>query len=262
MKKFFTFMSACLLALVASAQSTKLTFEDSDYVTAYPNYLGQTRAKNNIQMRKASEEGLKCLIITLESGEGEELKAIASGDVPENFQSSVVSDGTMPEQLDKNEYRKITISGFPQGTIISRLSASVGVDAVGRGAGKMVATADGTEIGELLWRGKRVTYEQYGTLVNGTEELDFELYDGVSTTCNDNLVFDCYNVEITEKKSLSGVIDISKWHVYYTDNVITSIKDAVDGNTQSDVIYNLHGSRVASPVKGHIYVKNGRKVVF
>ena len=213
-------------------------------------------------------EGEKYIEIKL-SGQDENYKpvplyGIPTGDVPEGLAIEVESDGTMPSQLGKNETRKVKITGLPEGTIITRLAAKVGTMTTAMGAGRMKAFIDGEEVGQIAWCAsnmKGVTND-YGQKVGTADDLEFDFYEDAVTTCNESVEFFAENVSIEEKPVLTQTVNLRRYYIFYTNGETTGITELNKANNSGAELYTLQGLRVVAPVKGQVYVKNGKKVIF
>lgn len=83
--------------------------------------------------------------------------------------------------------------------------------------------------------------------------------DNWSLSGNRNLSY----VEMVAHKTLGN--DNNQWGIIFGDDVVTGVTEVPAASTlqQNDApLYDLSGRRVQRPVRGHIYLQNGRKVIF
>ena len=70
------------------------------------------------------------------------------------------------------------------------------------------------------------------------------------------------NVSIEEKPVLTQTVNLRRYYIFYTNGETTGITELNKANNSGAELYTLQGLRVVAPVKGQVYVKNGKKVIF
>lgn len=184
-----------------------------------------------------------------------------TGDVPEGATATFESDGISSNAVGSGKTTTITVSGMPQNAKITALEAYVCAQFIG-GVGIVSAKIGETEFAKLQFHGGRITGEwAVGTLVlDSYETLPFEMYDGVSTLCTDDIVITASNPN-TGVNLWNEAVYIDYYNISYVTDTTTGIDEFSTINTDN-TYYTLQGMRVTTPVKGQVYVKNGHKVVF
>lgn len=94
--------------------------------------------------------------------------------------------------------------------------------------------------------------DSWARIINGTEEVEFPFVENVDRICDGDLKF---HYIVYDAKT-----DIVYTEVYYKTGASTGIEE-IKTETVSDAIYSLQGVRVSNPVKGQVYIRNGKKFV-
>ena len=87
------------------------------------------------------------------------------------------------------------------------------------------------------------------------------MYDGISTYCTDDIVFTATNPK-TSTPLWNENVYVNYYNIAYVIDTATGINEFGTIESASEQLYTLQGTRVKTPVKGQVYVKNGKKVIF
>ena len=188
----------------------------------------------------------------------------ATGDIEDGMSFNYESDCSGVFQLvEPGQTSTLTVSGLPANATITRLSAEVATASKAKGAGRMTAYINDVKVGTMAWCGTLSKVDaDYGEKVkNVRTDLEFNYVEGASLACTGDIVIITENVEVIEKTSLSGIIDIYSFNISYTTGTTTGIEEFVT-LTQDNTLYTLQGMRVTAPQKGQVYVKQGKKIVY
>ena len=261
MKKIFTIMALCLCVMCANAQNytlRTLTLEDTDYVSATPNYLGyfcyddlsvRFPLENATNYAKGSanisSDIQKCIKVTMDQG------YMLSGDIPSGATYDFTSDYKYsPAYLEEGQKYQLIIKGMPANASITAVEV-VGYCEQRTGKATVRAYIGEEEFASLKYSGTRV---EHGTVVGQNETtMSMEMTEEM-VSCTGDLILaaECEGADMT----------ITYYNIYYTLSDPTGISNVVDNNNEStnSSYYSLGGARVANPNKG-IYIRNGKKVI-
>lgn len=222
---------------------------------------------NAVKPRKEETEGVKSFKIKPEyDGKNKVAYATATGDVPEGVTVAFETPNKTGNSLRVGTSNFVTISGMPVTCTITGVSANISANMRG-GAGRITAKDGDSQFAFLAFHGKTMDAEHgivndYGIEVDDqVNYVPFTFPNGNHQVSGNDIVFFAENVDIVEKPEFNTTVRVREYTVYYTDSNtsgITEIKPEA-GNT---VIYNLQGIRVDNPVKGGVYIINGKKVVY
>lgn len=185
-----------------------------------------------------------------------------TGDVPEGATATFESDASSDAAVKSGSSTTITVSGMPKEAKIIAIEAEVCAQVIG-GVGIVSAKIGETEIAKLQFHGGDVTGEwAVGTEVHDQDTiLPFEMYDGISTYCTDDIVFTATNPK-TSTPLWNENVYVNYYNIAYVIDTATGINEFGTIESASEQLYTLQGTRVKTPVKGQVYVKNGKKVIF
>ena len=146
----------------------------------------------------------------------------------------------------------ITIEDLSPNVEIQKIEANIFIDDL-FGISEITASIGDNEIGKLSMKGLFV--EDYDSFIIAENDSTYELnLDGnVSHFCTNKL-----SLTQTCTAEYAGTY---YYTIYYTISESTGISNA-ETSASNDAIYNLQGIRVDNPVKGNIYIKGGKKIVY
>lgn len=192
--------------------------------------------------------------------------ATATGDVPEGVTVSFKSLDISSFILSKGNSSSITISGMPSTCTITGISAIVRANLRG-GAGLITAKECDNQFASLAFHGGSMDeahgiVNDYGIEVSDKKtSVNFTFPNGNYQVGGNDITLFAKNLEVVEKPEFTTTIYINEYTVYYTDSTTSGITE-MKSETGNTAIYNLQGIRIDNPVKGGIYIINGKKVIY
>ena len=192
--------------------------------------------------------------------------ATATGDVPEGVTVSFKSLDISSFILSKGNSSSITISGMPSTCTITGISAIVRANLRG-GAGLITAKECDNQFASLAFHGGSMDeahgiVNDYGIEVSDKKtSVNFTFPNGNYQVGGNDITLFAKNLEVVEKPEFTTTIYINEYTVYYTDSTTSGITE-MKSETGNTAIYNLQGIRIDNPVKGGLYIINGKKVIY
>ena len=247
MKKLFTLLLLSLVFLIASSQ--------------------ECLADNGVKMRKEETGAVKSFKIIPQYDRINKVAYVLwQGDVPEGVTFAFETPNNSANAVRVGTSTFVTISGMPSTCTITGITANVGADQTG-GAGLITAKDGDTQFASLAFRGEALDEEEgivndYGVGVSDGENfLPLTFPNGSHKVSGNDIVFLTENVNIVEDPDLNTTVRVRDYTVYYTDSTTSGITE-MKSETGNTAIYNLQGIRIDNPVKGGLYIINGKKVIY
>lgn len=218
-----------------------------------------------IQTRAAEDEETKMLCVRTEyvanSTSGFFVDASESiGAVPDGCEvvdytttNGGVSSGLLPNKGDEYSF---TITGMPQNATITKIEGSV-CQNFGSGTKSTITVNIGDkEIVHFNYGSWSLNDDEFPNFMWGQspQEVEIPLLENVDTKCTDDIKIGQICVDGKDAECRS-------YYIYYTLDATSGISGITNGKIASDAIYTLQGIRVNNPVKGQIYIKNGKKFI-
>ena len=247
MKKLFTLLLLSLVFLTASSQ--------------------KCLADNGVKMRKEETGAVKSFKIIPQYDRINKVAYVLwQGDVPEGVTFAFETPNNSANAVKVGTSTFVTISGMPSTCTITGITANVGADETG-GAGLITVKDGDTQFASLAFRG--VALDEEGGIVNdyGVGVIDDENFvpltfpNGNHKVSGNDIVFLTENINIVERPDLNTTVRVFDYTVFYTDSTTSGITE-MKSETENTAIYNLQGIRIDNPVKGGIYIINGKKVIY
>lgn len=186
-------------------------------------------------------------------------KDACKGEIPENCELDFITTsspdarpGFLPAKGD--EYT-LTIKGMPQNAVITKIVGHFRFEDYTQST--VIAKIGEKEIANFSYGGwlndNLDEFPDYLWLSDPTK-AELPLLEGADTKCTDNITIHQTNIG-------EGHAGCISFEIYYTLDTSTGISEITNENTASDAVYTLQGVRVSNPVKGQIYIKNGKKFI-
>ena len=252
---------------------------DNGYGLSQPAYFAYddvavrflTRCKGDfgdmLNMRKEETGAVKSFKIIPEYDRINKVAYVLwQGDKPEGVTFAFETPNNSANAVRVGTSTFVTISGMPSTCTITGITANVGADQTG-GAGLITAKDGDTQFASLAFRGEALDEEEgivndYGVGVSDGENfLPLTFPNGSHKVSGNDIVFLTENVNIVEDPDLNTTVRVRDYTVYYTDSTTSGITE-MKSETGNTAIYNLQGIRIDNPVKGGIYIINGKKVIY
>ena len=241
-------------------------FAYDDVAVRFP-IEGRGIVANDMKSRKEEAEGMKSFRVIPEYDRKKKVAyATATGDVPEGVTVAFETPNKSGNALKVGTSNFVTISGMPVTCTITGISASVLANLRG-GAGRITAKDGDNQFAFLAFHGGTMDEEHgivndYGIEVDDHENyVPFTFPNGNHQVSGNDIVFFAENVNIVEKPEFNTTVRVVEYTVYYTDSTTSGITE-MKSETGNTAIYNLQGIRIDNPVKGGIYIINGKKVIY
>ncbi|MGP1625805.1 DUF4465 domain-containing protein [Prevotella koreensis] len=241
-------------------------FAYDDVAVRFP-IEGRGIVANDMKSRKEEAEGMKSFRVIPEYDRKKKVAyATATGDVPEGVTVAFETPNKSGNALKVGTSNFVTISGMPVTCTITGISASVLANLRG-GAGRITAKDGDNQFAFLAFHGGTMDEEHgivndYGIEVDDHENyVPFTFPNGNYQVSGNDIVFFAENVNIVEKPEFNTTVRVVEYTVYYTDSTTSGITE-MKSETGNTAIYNLQGIRIDNPVKGGIYIINGKKVIY
>ena len=241
-------------------------FAYDDVAVRFP-IEGRGIVANDMKSRKEEAEGMKSFRVIPEYDRKKKVAyATATGDVPEGVTVAFETPNKSGNALKVGTSNFVTISGMPVTCTITGISASVLANLRG-GAGRITAKDGDNQFAFLAFHGGTMDEEHgivndYGIEVDDHENyVPFTFPNGNHQVSGNDIVFFAENVNIVEKPEFNTTVRVVEYTVYYTDSTTSGITE-MKSETENTAIYNLQGIRIDNPVKGGIYIINGKKVIY
>ena len=247
MKKLFTLLLLSLVFLTASSQ--------------------KCLADNGVKMRKEETGAVKSFKIIPQYDRINKVAYVLwQGDVPEGVTFAFETPNNSANAVKVGTSTFVTISGMPSTSTITGITANVGADETG-GAGLITVKDGDTQFASLAFRGVALDEEEgivndYGVGVIDDENfVPLTFPNGNHKVSGNDIVFLTENINIVERPDLNTTVRVRDYTVYYTDSTTSGITE-MKSETGNTAIYNLQGIRIDNPVKGGLYIINGKKVIY
>ena len=188
------------------------------------------------------------------------------GDKPEGVTFAFETPNNSANAVKVGTSTFVTISGMPSTCTITGITANVGADETG-GAGLITVKDGDTQFASLAFRGVALDEEEgivndYGVGVIDDENfVPLTFPNGNHKVSGNDIVFLTENINIVERPDLNTTVRVFDYTVFYTDSTTSGITE-MKSETENTAIYNLQGIRIDNPVKGGIYIINGKKVIY
>ena len=241
-------------------------FAYDDVAVRFP-IEGRGIVANDMKSRKEEAEGMKSFRVIPEYDRKKKVAyATATGDVPEGVTVAFETPNKSGNALKVGTSNFVTISGMPVTCTITGISASVLANLRG-GAGRITAKDGDNQFAFLAFHGGTMDEEHgivndYGIEVDDHENyVPFTFPNGNHQVSGNDIVFFAENVNIVEKPEFNTTVRVVEYTVYYTDSTTSGITE-MKSETGNTAIYNLQGIRIDNPVKGGLYIINGKKVIY
>lgn len=178
-----------------------------------------------------------------------------TGDVPEGhsyeWESIGEVEGKQLGLIAPGEEVWLTIKGMTPDMEITKILPSSDINM--EGALTITAYIGDRKIGEKSYR-QFLADEKYDfdEIIQSTADIEFPFVENVDTRCDGDLKF--HYVAFDDITYFGSVI------ISYKTGASSGIEE-IKTETVSDAIYNLQGIRVTNPVKGQVYIRNGKKFI-
>lgn len=222
---------------------------------------------NTKKIQTRSENEIKHLVVGWDYNSSKTLSVRWNdfmGSVAEGFETEYttnVEDYNIGELYNAGEEYTLTLKGLPQNATITKIEGNIHI-------GMNVKSTININIGD-----KQIVNYSYGSFLNNDKDFPF-----LGMLSNPTLLA----IPFLEKADTNWTGDIKfhqtmvdgapvgsapssgcgHFHIYYKiDDTSTGISEIAGERTASDAVYTLQGVRVSNPVKGQIYIKNGKKFI-
>ena len=195
----------------------------------------------------ANAQDNQCMTLIMDK----DVVSMITGDVPDGVTYEFTSDYTANRNyLTKDQQYNMVIKGMPSDAHISKIEVA-GFCHQRTGKAYIRAYVGSEEFASLKYSGTRV--EGYGQKVGQTLTTMEMTMTNESVACVDDITLHA----LCESDNMT----VKNYYIYYTISESTGISNA-ETSASNDAIYNLQGIRVDNPVKGNIYIKGGKKIVY
>lgn len=226
-------------------------------------FIAVANARQSQLPRKSGSENLKSFKITPNYKKINKVKTWwteMDGDIPEGVTSAFESSMLHSYSVMLGSTYKVTLSGMPENIIIDEIKISVAASQAG-GVCEIVCKQGDSQVGTLKFHGDYLS-DDYGIFVDnrdGGTELSLSIDSDQLTCSGQDIIFNATNIDVGPAHT--SPVSIYYYIISYKEDKSTGIND-IDTSASNDAIYNLQGIRVDNPVKGNIYIKGGKKIVY
>lgn len=209
---------------------------------------------------EATEDDIKIIGVTYNGSEDIfvfddfESKGTSSKDF--EFDFTINNTESKPwELLNPGDEFTLTIKGIPQNAVITKIEGDVCCTKQTKSTIK--ASIGENEIMKFSYGSRRMNDDEFPNYrwMSNPSRVELPILENSDTRCTNEIKFNQVCVDGSGAGSWAFYIH------YKIDDTSTGISEITKENTASDAVYTLQGVRVSNPVKGQIYIKNGKKFI-